>query len=58
MDETATFDSIDEQLAYEEAKEGGGWQTFKNAAVVTAVVAADTALVAGLAYGGYKLVTK
>ncbi len=51
-------DNFDDQLAYNEAKEGGAWETFKNGAVVTAVVTADLALVGGIIYGGYRLATR
>ena len=56
-DNTIQFDSPEEALAYAESKdeEKGFWQSAKNIAVKTSVVGGCGAVVAGVAYGGYKV---
>jgi hypothetical protein len=53
--EVGTFESVDEAMAYGDAKEGesGAWQTTKTVLLVTGTTGGIAALATGIGYGIY-----
>ena len=57
MDEQVEFTTLDEQMAYNEAKDGDG-VTLKEVFLWTGATGGSVAILGGIGYGVYKLATR